>query len=521
MEISLAYNGTILSMTITDLVTGAAYSTSWPVNIPSIVGGNTAYVGFTGGTGAGSSSQKILTWNYTLGSNALPLATTPIFTPAGGAYTTAQSVSIGSLTSGATIRYTTDKSNPATSSTAVNYTTPISVAASETVNAVAEATGYSNSTLGSAAYTFGAQVSASMLTPTPGSTLAGSNTTFTWTTATGATGYILSLGSTGAGSYNLYYSGSVTATSATVTNLPTNGETIYARLTTNFSGTWVHIDYTYRSATLSALTAPTPGSVLVGPSTTFTWTTVPGATGYILSLGTTGPGSYNLYYSGSVTATSATFSALPDNGATIFAQLTTNFNGTWVHTQYTYTSAGRATLTSPVPGGTLTGSNATFTWTSATGATGYILSLGTTGAGSYNLYYSGSTTAHSATVSGLPTNGQTVYARLTTNSNGIWEHTDYTYTSATLAVLTTPTPGSTLAGSSVTFNWTTAAGATGYILSLGSTGTGSYNLYYSGSITGTSVTVNNLPTNGETIYARLTTNFNGTWVHADYSYTTP
>jgi len=29
------------------------------------VGGNTAYVGFTGGTGNNSSSQKILDWNVT------------------------------------------------------------------------------------------------------------------------------------------------------------------------------------------------------------------------------------------------------------------------------------------------------------------------------------------------------------------------------------------------------------------------------------------------------------------------
>ena len=37
---------------------------SQPINIPQIVGGNTAYVGFTGGTGGLSASQKILTWTY-------------------------------------------------------------------------------------------------------------------------------------------------------------------------------------------------------------------------------------------------------------------------------------------------------------------------------------------------------------------------------------------------------------------------------------------------------------------------
>jgi hypothetical protein len=46
----------------------------------------------------------------------------------------------------------------------------------------------------------------------------------------------------------LYYSGSTTATSVTATGLPTNGETIYARLLTNNGGTWLHTDYTYKAA---------------------------------------------------------------------------------------------------------------------------------------------------------------------------------------------------------------------------------------------------------------------------------
>jgi hypothetical protein len=360
---------------------------------------------------------------------------------------------------------------------------------------------------------------ATLTSPTPGSTLSATSTTFTWTTATGATGYILSVGSTGVGSFNLYYSGSVPATSATLNSLPANGETIYVRLTTNFNGVWKHIDYTYTAATQAALTTPAPSSTLTGPSVTFQWTTASGATGYILSVGTTGVGSFNLYYSGSVTGTSATVSPIPTNGATIYVRLTTNYNGTWVHTDSTYTASTLSALTTPTQGSTLPGPSATFTWTPATGATGYILSLGSTGAGSLNLYYSGSVTGTTATVNNLPTNGETIYARLTTNYNGTWLHTDFTYTAATQSALTSPTPSSTLAGSSVAFTWTTAPGATGYILSLGTTGAGSYNLYYSGSVTGTGVTVNNLPTNGATVYARLTTNYNGTWVHTDYTYT--
>jgi hypothetical protein len=362
---------------------------------------------------------------------------------------------------------------------------------------------------------------ATLSSPTPGATLTGSSTTFGWTHVTGATGYLLSLGSTGVGSANLYYSGSTTATSVTATGLPTNGETIYARLLTNFNGTWAHVDYTFTAEAGAALTTPAPGSILTASSMKFTWTSATGATGYLLELGSTGVGSYNLYYSGSTTATSVTATDLPTNGETIYARLLTNNAGTWVHSDYVYTAVTQAAVATPTPGATLTSSSTTFSWTSVTGATGYLLSLGSTGAGSTNLYYSGSTTNTSTTVSGLPINGETIYARLFTNNGGTWLHTDYTYKAVTeqQAVLTTPTPASTLTGSSTTFSWASAPSATGYILSLGSTGAGSTNLYYSGSTTNTSVNVTGLPINGETIYARLFTQLNGTWVHTDYMYT--
>jgi hypothetical protein len=122
-------------------------------------------------------------------------------------------------------------------------------------------------------------------------------------------------------------------------------------------------------------------------------------------------------------------------------------------------------------------------------------------------------------VNNLPTNGETIYARLYTYYGTAAVHTDYIYTAATQSALTTPTPGSTFTGSSVTFDWTASAGATKYYLELGSTGVGTYNLYYSGALTGTTATVNNLPTNGETIYARLYTYYGTASVHTDYTYT--
>ena len=47
----LTYDGTTLTLTLTDTVTGASFITSTVINIPATVGANTAYAGFAAGTG--------------------------------------------------------------------------------------------------------------------------------------------------------------------------------------------------------------------------------------------------------------------------------------------------------------------------------------------------------------------------------------------------------------------------------------------------------------------------------------
>ena len=67
IDAHLTYNGTDLNLTLTDEITLASWSQSFAVNIPATVGGNTAYVGFTGGTGGLTSSQKLTAWTYLAG----------------------------------------------------------------------------------------------------------------------------------------------------------------------------------------------------------------------------------------------------------------------------------------------------------------------------------------------------------------------------------------------------------------------------------------------------------------------
>jgi hypothetical protein len=276
-------------------------------------------------------------------------------------------------------------------------------------------------------------VPAALISPAPGSLL-GSNATFTWSAGTGVSQYALWLSTTN-GSSNLYNSGHITTTSAAVTGLLMNGATVYAELWSYMNGGWQFTLYTFAEGVggatpvPAALISPAPGSVL-GSNATFTWSAGSGVSQYAIWLSTTN-GSSNLYNSGHITTTSAAVTGLPMNGATVYAELWSYMNGGWQFTLYTFTEGvGGATsvpaaLISPAPGSVL-GSSATFTWSAGSGVSQYALWLSTT-SGSSNLYNSGHTTATSAAVTGLPTNGATIFAQLWSYMDGGWQFTVYTF----------------------------------------------------------------------------------------------
>lgn len=63
-NVSMTYNGTTLSVTITDTVTMGSATQNYTVDIPSFVGGNIAYVGFTAGTGGLTAVQDVRSWRF-------------------------------------------------------------------------------------------------------------------------------------------------------------------------------------------------------------------------------------------------------------------------------------------------------------------------------------------------------------------------------------------------------------------------------------------------------------------------
>jgi hypothetical protein len=130
-------------------------------------------------TAPGFENSPVGSAAYTL--TVVPTAVTPTFSPAAGAVLSGTTVTISTTTAGATIRYTTDGTDPGPSSTA--YTTPIPVTAAVTIKAIASASGFADSAVGSAAYTLLLPAATPTFSPAPGAVLSGTMVTISTTTA--------------------------------------------------------------------------------------------------------------------------------------------------------------------------------------------------------------------------------------------------------------------------------------------------------------------------------------------------
>jgi hypothetical protein len=376
---------------------------------------------------------------------------------------------------------------------------------------------------------FNASGAGVITSPANGSTLCGNSVTFHWTAGAGASAYWLDVGST-AGGNNYYSSGNLgNVLTTTAGGLPTDGSTIYVTLYSLISGVWSGNAYTYTAfagaSEAGVITSPANGSTLSGSSVAFNWTAGAGASAYWLDVGGTAGG--NNYYSsgnlGNVLTTTA--SGLPTDGSTIYVTLYSLISGVWSGNAYTYTAfigaSGAGVITSPANGSTLSGSSVAFNWTAGAGASAYWLDVGGTAGG--NNYYSSGNLGNvlTTTASGLPTDGSTIYVTLYSLISGVWSGNAYTYTALTvtggLAAMTSPVPGTTLSGTTVTFTWSDSS-ATAYWVDIGSTAGGN-DVYSSGNLgTAMTTTVSTLPANGNTIYVSLYSYVGGQWLNNPVTY---
>jgi uncharacterized protein (TIGR03437 family) len=159
-------------------------------------------------------------------------------------------------------------------------------------------------------------------------------------------------------------------------------------------------------------------------------------------------------------------------------------------------------LVDPAPASVLPGRTVSFGWSVGTGWDGYRLDVGG-GIGGAD-FGSIATTSPQALVTNLPCDGRPIYVRLWAHAGGAFVNpSDYSYTACTNGgpQMVSPPPGANLFSPSITFNWTAVAGADSYRLDLGTKPAG--NDIASTTVPGTSATVNNVPTDGRLIYARI------------------
>lgn len=157
-----------------------------------------------------------------------PQAATPIFSVAGGTYSSDQSVTISCTTSGANIYYTTNGSTPTSSST--RYAGAIPVTSSTTLKAVASASGYTDSAVATATYTL--KVAAPAITPAAG-TYTGTQTATINTTTSGASIHYTTDGSTPTASSTTYTAPITVSSSLTLKAIATKTGYSDSDLTSN------------------------------------------------------------------------------------------------------------------------------------------------------------------------------------------------------------------------------------------------------------------------------------------------
>ena len=293
----LVYNGTTLTLNLTDTVTNDTFSQAFTVNIPSTVGANTAYVGFTGGTGGSTAIQNIKTWTFTSGTTT-PTAADPTFTPSPGTYATAQNVSLSSATTGATIYYTVDGSTPTTSSAV--YSAPIVVSATSlTIRAFAAAAGYQSSPIVVGTYQIQGTAATPTFTPASGTSFSSTLSVSIADATPSASIYYTTDGSTPTTGSQLYSGPFTISATTTVHAIATaSGYTQSAQGAAS---------YTYsptQSVTQTPAFSPAGGSFTTAQQVTISDATA-GAVIYYTTNGTT-PTTSSAVYSSAITVSAST-----------------------------------------------------------------------------------------------------------------------------------------------------------------------------------------------------------------------
>ena len=423
---------------------------------------------------AGYSNSAVVTATYTI--NLAP-ATTPIFSPAPGTYTSVQTVTISDATAGATIYYTTDGSTPTTSSTP--YSGAITVNATETIKAIAGATGNSNSAVASATYTINLPVTATPTFSPSGGTYTSVQTVSIGDATSGASIYYTTDGSTPTTASTKYagvitvnatetikaiatasnHSNSAVGSAAYTINLPVAATPIFSpsggtytsvqTVSINDATAGASVYYTTDGSTPTTASTKYTGAIAV--NSTETIKAIAAATGYTNSAVASGAYTINL-----PAAATPTFS--PSAG-TYTAVQTVSISDTTSGASVYYTTDGSTPTTASTKyTGTIT-VGVTETLKAIAAATGYSNSAVGSAAYTINLPQPVTATPTFSPAAGTYTSVQSVTISDMTSGAGIYYTTDGS----------TPTASSTKYSGAITVSATetikAVAIASGYMLS--------------------------------------------------------
>jgi len=283
---SAAYTIMTPAATPTFSVVSGTYASAQTVSITGATAGSSIYFTTNGSTPTASSSlysgpitvsatetlqaiavasnynnSAVATAAYTI----MTPAATPAFSVVPGTYASAQTVSISDATAGVSVHYTTNGSTPIASSSL--YSGPITVSATETLQAIAVASNYNNSAVATAAYTIMTPAATPVFSVAPGTYAAAQTVSITGATA-GSSIYFTTNGSTPTASSSLY-SGPITVSTtetlqaiavASNYNNSAVASAAYTIMPPAATPAFSVVSGTYASAQTVSITAATAGS---------------------------------------------------------------------------------------------------------------------------------------------------------------------------------------------------------------------------------------------------------------------
>jgi len=310
----------------------------------------------------------------------------------------------------------------------------------------------------------------------------GTSATFTWSAATGATSLKIEQSPTGANTWTTATTGALAtnATTATVTGLSAATGYDFRLVVTGGAnaGNSNVVNVTTNSVALIDFASTSK----TGTSATFTWSAATGATGLKIEQSLTGENTWTTATTGALAtnATTATVTGLSAATGYDFRLVVTGGANAGNSNVVNVTTNSVALI--DFASSSKTGTSATFTWSAATGATNIKVEQSPTGTNTWTTATTGalSTNATTATVTGLSVATGYDFRLVVTGGANAGDSNVVTITTNPIAL--TDFASASKTGTSATFTWSAATGATGLKIEQSPTGTNTWTTATTGAL---------------------------------------